>query len=357
MRVLMTTDTSGGLWRYSMELAGALQYQDVQIALAVIGRPLEPWQREQIAATPNLTLFENPPPDIQQAAVWLLDIEAQFEPDVIHLNGSAHGHHQFDAPVIVVAHSDELSRYRAIHGTLPPQWQAQTQFVRRGLEGVELIIAPTEAVMQNLQEFYGPLSRTMVIHHGIHPGRFRPDVKRDVILSAGSTADQAKNIAVLEHIGPQLPWPIEIIGEERHLDETAIAHDLSAAAIFALPALYEPFGLSILEAAMSGCALVLGDIPTLRELWYESAVFVPGDDLSALRDELHRLINAPEERHHLAHAARERAGRYTSSAMAKSYLAAYRQLYESQYRPVTSEEAPITRTVQRPLPFSQQRIA
>ncbi len=32
-----------------------------------------------------------------------------------------------------------------------------------------------------------------------------------------------------------------------------------------LPARYEPFGLSVLEAALSGCALVLGDIPSLRE--------------------------------------------------------------------------------------------
>ena len=33
------------------------------------------------------------------------------------------------------------------------------------------------------------------------------------------------------------------------------------------PALYEPFGLAVLEAAQAGCALVLSDIPTFRELW------------------------------------------------------------------------------------------
>jgi glycosyltransferase involved in cell wall biosynthesis len=354
----MTTDTNGGLWRYSIELADALQHQDVQIALAAIGgRPLDSWQREQIAAAKNLTLFENPRGDIQQSALWLLDIEAQFEPDVIHLNGAVHGHHDFDAPVIVVAHSCELSRYRAIHGTLPPQWQAQTEFVRKGLEGVELVIAPTDAVMQNLQEFYGPLARTQVIHHGIHPGRFQPGVKQNFILSSGGMADEAKNIAALEHLAPQVPWPIHIIGDGQHLDETAIAHELSEAAIFAMPALYEPFGLSILEAAMSGCALILGDVPSLHELWYESALFVPGDDLSAIRDELRHLIAQPEDRQRLGDAARERAARYTSSAMAKSYLAAYRQLYESQYRPIDVEEPPVERTFQRPVAFSQQRIA
>ncbi len=52
---------------------------------------------------------------------------------------------------------------------------------------------------------------------------------------------------------------------------------MGEAAIFAHPARYEPFGLAVLEAAMAGCALVLGDIPTLRELWDGAAVFVaPG---------------------------------------------------------------------------------
>ena len=42
---------------------------------------------------------------------------------------------------------------------------------------------------------------------------------------------------------------------------------MARASIYALPARYEPFGLSILEAALSGAALVLGDIPSLREVW------------------------------------------------------------------------------------------
>ena len=39
-------------------------------------------------------------------------------------------------------------------------------------------------------------------------------------------------------------------------------------------ALYEPFGLAVLEAAQAGCALVLSDIPTFRELWDGAALFV-----------------------------------------------------------------------------------
>jgi glycogen(starch) synthase len=51
-----------------------------------------------------------------------------------------------------------------------------------------------------------------------------------------------------------------------------------------LPARYEPFGLSVLEAALSGCALVLGDIASLREVWGGAACYVrPGDSRAAPR--------------------------------------------------------------------------
>ena len=41
---------------------------------------------------------------------------------------------------------------------------------------------------------------------------------------------------------------------------------MSRAAIFFSPALYEPFGLGVLEAAARGCALVLADIPSFIAL-------------------------------------------------------------------------------------------
>ena len=63
------------------------------------------------------------------------------------------------------------------------------------------------------------------------------------------------------------------------------------AAIYALPARYEPFGLSALEAALSGCALVLSDIPSLREIWEDAAFFVsPNDEAHAVQRRCTGLI-------------------------------------------------------------------
>jgi glycogen synthase len=96
---------------------------------------------------------------------------------------------------------------------------------------------------------------------------------------------------------------------------------LSRATVFAEPARYEPFGLAALEAALCGCALVLGDIPSLREVWGEAATFVSPDDPDELAVAVNAALDDPGRR---AAAARERARRYRPEMMADAYLDAYR---------------------------------
>ena len=100
---------------------------------------------------------------------------------------------------------------------------------------------------------------------------------------------------------------------------------LGRAAIFALPARYEPFGLAVLEAAMSECALVLGDIPSLRELWQDAALFADPDDDEGLEAALRRLIDDPALRRALGAAAAHRARRFSMTDMTEKYLAVYRR--------------------------------
>jgi len=90
-----------------------------------------------------------------------------------------------------------------------------------------------------------------------------------------------------------------------------------------LPARYEPFGLTALEAAWSGCALVLGDIDSLREVWDGAAIFVAPDDHAALAHALRRLIADTALRERYAALARERAEAHRPAAMADAYLRAY----------------------------------
>src|SRR6185437_9554650 len=136
-----------------------------------------------------------------------------------------------------------------------------------------------------------------------------------------------KNVKAVARIARSLPWPIYLAGDSQacRMDGCCMLGRLSAgemagwysrAAIYAMPARYEPFGLSILEAALSGCALVLGDIGSLRELWQGAAEFVPPNDPDALAIACNALARDPARRARMASAARERALAFTPARMA-----------------------------------------
>lgn len=101
---------------------------------------------------------------------------------------------------------------------------------------------------------------------------------------------------------------------------------MQRAAIFVAPAVYEPFGLTVLEAASAGCALVLADIPSFRELWQGAALFVPPNDRNALFDALQQMSRNEMARRTLQQRAVLRARRYGASDMVKGYRRAYHAL-------------------------------
>ena len=112
------------------------------------------------------------------------------------------------------------------------------------------------------------------------------------------------------------------------LNAAQMAEQFERASIYCLPMRYEPFGLSALEAALAGCALVLGDIPSQREIWRDAAIFVSPTDGNALRTALQQLIADAPRRRELAERAHERALEFTTLRMAASYLALYSELME-----------------------------
>ncbi len=105
------------------------------------------------------------------------------------------------------------------------------------------------------------------------------------------------------------------LGEDRkaavflgELSPAALAKKLAQAAIYAAPARYEPFGLGILEAALAGCALVLSDLPSLRENWSGAALFLPPGDQAAWREVLNGLARDEAQRADLGHAGADAGG-------------------------------------------------
>jgi glycosyltransferase involved in cell wall biosynthesis len=304
-------------------------------------------QRQEAARIPNLELLasdfklewmDDPWRDVAESGNWLLDLEEQYAPDVVHLNSFGHGTLEWHSPVVVTAHSCVLSWWRAVKGCdAPESWDRYRATVTACLAAADLVTAPSRAMASAVATHYG-VDDCRVIVNGRCASRFRRAVKEPFVFTAGRLWDDAKNVAAVAQVAPQLSWPVYCAGSmgQRpstssatmlgHMAPDALADWYSRAAIYALPARYEPFGFSALESAHSGCALVLGDIPSLREVWADAATFVPPQDTGALADAINRLIADPERRESMARAAWEHALQYTPRGMAGAYLDAYESI-------------------------------
>ncbi len=354
-RILMTADGVGGVWNYALELSRALAAHDIRVTLAIMGWPLSPDQRRQAEACENAEIIEkgyklewmrDPWDDVSRAGRWLLELERQVQPDIVHLNGYSHGNLGWSAPKLIVGHSCVLSWWRAVHGgDAPPEWNGYRKAVTRGISSADMVAAPSRTMLDALQLHYGFSCPGRVVPNGRDPGCFRAGEKMPFIFSAGRLWDRAKNLSVLEDIALDLPWPVYVAGEEPRragsdanrsgirllgaLSERQMSCWFAEAAVYAHPAYYEPFGLTILEAALSGCALVVGDIPSLRETWDGCAEFVSPGNAQALKKAIVRLCN--DERHRLRLAAKSLAAarRLTPELMSAGYLRIYGDLMTS----------------------------
>lgn len=358
---MMTADASAGVWTYTMELARALQPGGGQILLAVMGPALSPAQRAEAARLGHVQVREKPLAlewmadpwrDVTRAGDWLLELEARFAPGVIHLNHYCYGSLPWNAPVLIAAHGCVLSWWQAVHGEGSPQsWTRYHAEVAAGLRGANLVTASTQVMLEGLARLYAPIPRLLhsqsaprfpefqVVPHGADAARFRPLAKCPWILCAGNAGEGACNGDLLDAVAAELPWPVvwavegEPSGAWKHLqlldaraDGAGMEPPFGRAAVFALPSRYEPFGFAPLHAALAGCALVLGDIPSLRETWGDAAMYASPEETPAFGTALRRMVEDAPLRETMAARARARALEQTPQRMAEGMWTCYRSL-------------------------------
>lgn len=351
-RVLMTADAVGGVWPYTLDLTRELCRRGIEVVLAVMGPGPSAAQQRQAAAVRGLWMHWQPfrlewmasaDDDVDAAALWFTELQAEFDPDLLHINGYALAAAGLDIPTIVVCHSCVRTWWWAVHGAdAPPEWDGYTERVACGLQAADLVISPTRAFLREVGRMYGDPPHTRVIHNA-RDGAFAPAARKDpFVFSCGRGWDLAKGGDLLDGLARHSPWPVYLAGEARspdgttaaaptclrplgHLDEGTLIAWLARASIYALPARYEPFGLSVLEAAKSGCALVLGDVATLRELWGDAALYADRSDLGSLVEATLRLIGDDGLRRTMGERALSHARRYGSELMVGAYIDAYRR--------------------------------
>jgi glycosyltransferase involved in cell wall biosynthesis len=232
------------------------------------------------------------------------------------------------------------------------RWRAQAN--REGLVACHALVTPTAAFAEMTARVY-ELPRPLTVHNGRRLPSGEGGPRERQVFTAGRLWDDGKNIAVLDAAAGLIDAPVFAAGPLAGPNGTGVslasARSLGAlpssevrawlarSAVFASAARYEPFGLAVLEAAQAGCALVLSDVPTFRELWHDAAVFVPPDAPEALAAELQALLDSPERTATLGAAAQARACRYTLHAMAEGMLGVYGVLLASRLPRLRSEAA------------------
>jgi len=363
-RILLTTDAVGGVWRYTLDLARGMASRGLAPVIAVLGPPPDASQRAEAAGLERV--------ETGLKLDWTAESAAELEQTVtalralasgarsVHLHAPAlAGHHRWPMPVVAVAHSCTATWWHAVRGgALPADFAWRAAATGAGLRTADAVIAPTRAHADQVQTVYGEIA-IQIVPNGAPPppllplplaglgrradqgrGEGGPPQQQSArraqsVLAAGRLWDEGKNLTALDRIAPMLDQPIYAAGPiagpngaaialpHLHLLGSLSATDMQAAytrnTVFAAPARYEPFGLSVLEAALAGMRLVLWDIPSFRELWDGVARFVADD--AALLDALRAALTQPGDG-----GAQTRAQRYTLDAMVAATIDVHRHV-------------------------------
>jgi glycosyltransferase involved in cell wall biosynthesis len=351
-KVFMSVDAVGGVWTYALELAAALASEGVEIDLAVLGPPPSETQRARAVGVPGLRLSVT-----GLALDWTAKTEAELDriawelreaatacgADLVHLNAPAHaGFVQWDLPLAVAAHSCVATWWRAVRGgPLPPDLAWRAARTAAGLSIAGAIIAPSRSFARQLADVYGSRYHIDAVYNARQHAAPATPSTRDCVLTAGRLWDPAKNAAVIDQAAMQLKQPIFAAGpaggpngEAAHLPNLTLLGSLSEAeladwyartAVFVSMSKYEPFGLSVLEGAQAGAALVLCANDTFAELWHDAAYFVPPDDADALAHAIDTLTRNNALRSDLALRASRRAQHYGLKRKLEGTLHVYRR--------------------------------
>ena len=242
----------------------------------------------------------------------------------------------------------------------PDSAAALRERLDRTLLEADLLLTPSEAVRRELVEIGVSPGRVRAIHHGTGlvaddaTGPAPARTPRRYALHVG-TLEPRKNVATLLAAWRRLrarradPPPLvlcggfgwkartlrrEIADAERegwvvHLGYVSAA-ELAAlyrgAELVALPSFYEGFGLPAVEALRAGAPLIASDLPVLREVAGEAALYAPPDRPDLWADGIAALLEDGNLRETLRKKGCERAGLFDWRRAAAETAQAFREV-------------------------------
>lgn len=258
-----------------------------------------------------------------------------------------------------VATIHDLGVWKVPWAVRPDSGEALRELLERTLFEADLFLTPSEAVRQELIERRVAASRVRAIHHGtglvgegaaaapaplgtppryvLHVGTVEPRKNVQTLLAAwrllrlrraeppplvlcggfGWKAEEARReIAAAEAEG----WLVHL-GYVRTEELAAL---YGGAELVALPSFYEGFGLPAVEAMRAGAPLLASDIPVLREVAGDAALYAPPDRPDLWADRAGELLADTVLRADLRRRGLERARLFDWERSAAETVRAFR---------------------------------
>jgi glycosyltransferase involved in cell wall biosynthesis len=240
-----------------------------------------------------------------------------------------------------VATIHDLGLLKVPWAVRPDSAVALRERLERTLFEADLLLTPSEAVRRELIGIGVAPDRVRAIHHGTGvlseaaPALLPPRTPARYALHVG-TVEPRKNVPALLAAWRRLrakgidPPPLVLCGgfgwkSEEVRQEIATAEregwvvhlgyvgagELAAlyagAELVALPSFYEGFGLPAIEALSAGAPLVASDLPVLREVAGDAALYAPPDRPDLWAERMGTLLADGDLREELRRKGRERA--------------------------------------------------
>jgi len=369
MRIGLSTATldrgRSGEGQYVLELVRALlpetkQHEFVLFVLEA-DRPLLEFAARAMRFVTVSEVHRPPLKNFLWHQLTLPHLASELALDVLHV--PSHRRLLWPRPCPLVATVHDLGEFRTGG---PRRWPDRQALIRRLTQRQDEIVAVSRATADDLTRLLGvPPGRVTVVHNGIDHQRFTP-ADREVAAAYisrryGVPPPFFLSVAPLEHptknhirlvsafnlfktITPS-PWQLLLVGADGHgadvvhqavqrspyaqdihclgfVAESDLPHWYRAATAFVHPALFEGFGLPVLEAMACGAPVIASAAPSISE---HVARIVAATDVADLAKTIVELLRDEQMRNSLSARGLKHVEGFSWQRTARMTLEVYQQ--------------------------------